>query len=212
MLRSLNPLRWVCVCLLMVALVAVSPAIWAQGSAPDVDTGVIAGSVDTGFTFGWSNIPTKLDPSDTNNHPNLGGSFGVNLTNHVAVVGEYKYQLMAPLDGVAFNTQLFGGALRYSFGGHKVVPYVVLSGGGARLMGSESGVTATANGGYFGTGAGASLFLGKHWGIRPEFRYDYLHLSFAGVTQNANITEVSNGLFIQFGGTSSKSQLPGTKP
>jgi hypothetical protein len=212
MVRTLNPLRWVCVCLATVALVVVSPAIWAQGVTPNADTGVKAGSLDTDFTIGWSNIPTKLDPSDTNNHPNLGGSFGVNLTNHVGVVGEYKYQLMAPLDGVAFNTQLFGGALRYSFGGHKVVPYVVLGGGGARLTGSESGVTATANGGYFGTGAGASLFLGKNWGIRPEFRYDYLHLSLAGVTQNANITEVSTGLFFQFGGTSSRSQLASSRP
>lgn len=202
----------VCRLLLLLALAATASCAWAQNAPADAKGGMKAGSADSAFNAGWSNIPSKLNPSDSNDHPNFGGTFGVNLSGSAAVLGEYTYQRMSPLDGVGFNTQLFGGAFRYSFPATRVVPYLVFGGGGARLTGSESGVSVSANGSYFGSGAGASIFLGRSWGIRPEFRYNYLHLTFGGVTQNENIAQITTGLFVRFGGRSSKSQLASVRP
>jgi hypothetical protein len=185
-------------------LLATTSAVWAQSVASNSDYGVTAGSGDAAFNVGWSNIPSKLDTADTNNHPNYGFSTGVNLSSNVAVVGEYTYQPMAPLEGVAFHTQLFGGAVRLSFGGNRVVPYAMVDGGGARLTGSESGVAVSANGGYFGGGGGANIYLGKNWGIRPEFRYNYMRLSISNVSQSVNVAQFTTGFFFQFGGQSSK--------
>lgn len=198
--------------LAIVAFLTMSSAVWAQGPVSTADYGIRAGSGDSAFNVGWSNLPTKLNPSDSNHHPNFGGSSGINLSKHIAVVGEYSYQLMSPFEGVAFNTQFFGGATRLSFGGNRVVPYLVLGGGGARLTGSETGVSVSSNGGYFGTGGGVSIFLGRTWGIRPEVRYNYLHLAFEGLTQNANIAQISTGLFFQFGGKSSSKQISSARP
>jgi hypothetical protein len=193
-------------CLAIAALLASPFGIRAQSAVASTDYGIKAGSGDAAFNVGWSNLPTKLDPSDTNSHPSFGGSGGVNLSKNLAAVGEYNYQLMNALDGVGFNTQFFGGAVRLSFGGSRVVPYLVAGGGGARLTGSESGVSVSSNGGYVSTGGGASIFLGRSWGIRPEFRYNYLHLTFAGITQNSNIAQVSTGFFFQFGGRTPNKQ------
>jgi Outer membrane protein beta-barrel domain len=209
-----NLLQRSAICGFLTLGLAAGPNIaWAQGSAPDAATsGIRSGSVDAAFNVGWSNIPGQLDPSDGNSHPNFGGSAGVNLSRNVGVLGEFTYQPMKPLNGVGFNTQLFGGALRYSLGRSKVSPYLVFAGGGARLTGSESGVSATATGNYLGSGAGASIFLRRNWGLRPEFRYNYLHLSLAGVTQNSNISQLSVGFFFQFGGRPSRSQIASATP
>jgi hypothetical protein len=192
-------------------ILAMSAAVWAQTAVANSDYGVKAGSGDAAFNIGWSNIPAKLDPSDSNNHPNFGGSTGINLSNNLAVVGEYTYQPMSSLDGVAFHTQLFGGVARFSVGGNRVVPYVVLGGGGARLTGSESSVNVSANGGYFGGGGGAHIYLGRNWGIRPELRYSYMRLSISGVSQSVNVAQFSTGFFFQFGGQSSNKKSARTQ-
>jgi hypothetical protein len=189
--------------LALVLVLALSSPVWAQTVPTNSDYGVKSGSGDAAFGVGWSNIPRKLDPADTNNHPNFAFSGGVNLSSNLAVVGEYTYQPMSPLDGVAFHTQLFGGAARFSLGGQRVVPYVLVGGGGARLTGSESGVAVSANGGYFGGGGGAHIYLGRNWGIRPELRYNHMRLSISGVSQSLNVAQFSTGFFVQFGGESS---------
>ncbi len=185
-----------------VLILAMSSIAMAQTTASGQDYGVKAGSGDAAFTVGWSNIPKKLDTADTNNHTNYGFSTAYNMSPNFAVVADYTYQPMSSLDGVAFHTQMFGGAARFSFGGNRMVPYVVVGGGGAQLTGSESGVAVSANGGYFGGGGGAHIYLGKNWGIRPELRYDYMRLSLSGVTQSINASQFTTGFFFQFGGHS----------
>ncbi len=53
---------------------AMSSTAWTQTAAPNSDWGVKAVTGDAAFNVGWSNIPARLNPSDTNNHSNFGVS------------------------------------------------------------------------------------------------------------------------------------------
>jgi len=76
-----------------------------------------------------------------------------------------------------------------------------------RLNGSESGVSVSANGFYAAVGGGASLYLGKNWGIRPEFRWERQDLTFAGLVSNTNVVMGSASVFFQWGGRGKESRL-----
>jgi len=185
---------------LAILLAAVTTSVWAQ-AASDSGGGITSGSVDVSGNVGFSN----LTGADGNKHINFGGAGGVNLSPRVTLLGEYTYMPMGSLTGVAFNTQLFGAASRFNFGSSKrVVPYAVVGLGFDRLNGSESGVSVNANGFYAAVGGGASLYLGKSWGIRPEFRWERQDLTFAGLVSNTNVVMGSASVFFQWGGRGKK--------
>jgi hypothetical protein len=94
--------------------------------------------------------------------------------------------------------------MRYSFGAAKVAPYFLVGGGGSRGGFGTSGLSVSVTGGYIGVGGGASIFLGKNWGIRPEFRYNDVFFSGGGTTSNAGMYQATGGVFFQFGGEDKK--------
>ena len=161
-------------------------------------------SGDLAFDAGYSNIGkgTNFNTTAVNRYT-LGFSGGANVNQYLTAIGEYNYFSMPPVQGVNFNMQGYGGAVRFNLATKgKVVPYGVFDGGGARLTGSQSGVSVTSNGGYFGGGGGASLYLGKNWGVRPEFRYNRYFYTFGGINGNTNVLTATAGVFYQFGGKS----------
>ncbi len=181
-------------------LAAIAASTFAQ-SAPVSSGGVTAGSLDLSGNAGYSN----LTGADGNNHVNFGGTAGFNLSPYAALLGEYTYMPMGSRSGVAFNTQLIGAATRLNIGSSKhVVPYALAAFGFDRLNGSESGVSVSANGSYAAFGGGASLYLGRSWGIRPEFRWERQQLTFSTLVSDTNVVLGTGSIFYQWGGRASK--------
>ena len=177
-------------------LIALTTSISAQPT-PDFGKGVVAHSADIAGNVGFSN----LTGADGNKHINFGGSAGVNLSPNVTILGEYAFMPMGSLSGVAFNTQLVGAATRFNIlASKRLVPYALVGFGFDRLNGSESGVSVSANGSYVAVGGGASFYLGKSWGIRPEFRWERQEVTFAGLIANTNVAFGSGSFFFQWGG------------
>lgn len=159
-----------------------------------------SGDVSAHYGYGYGNYSTS-GVGATNNHQEFGFSGGANLSPSIAILGEYNYMPMGTYSGVSFKTQLFGGGVRVNFGDSgKVVPYALITAGGNRFTGAESGVSVSATGAYAAFGGGASCYLGKNWGIRPEFRYERQFLSFSGITSDTSVVVGSGGIFFQFGG------------
>lgn len=159
-------------------------------------------SGDVAFNGGYSYIGKGTDFNTTSiNRYAMGASGGTNLNESLTVIGEYNYYSMPQVQGVNMNMQGYGGAVRFNLPSKsKIAPYGVFGGGGARLTGSESGISVTSNGGYFGGGGGANIYLGKNWGIRPEFRYNRFFYTFAGINGSTNVLTATTGVFFQFGG------------
>ncbi len=162
---------------------------------------VASHSGDTGFNVGWNNAGSLQSNGTVSSTAfSYGGSAGYNLSQNIAVLGEFQYIPEGSYDNISANTQLYGGLMRYSFGRGKVAPYVLVGGGGSRGSLGTSGLSVSVNGGYVGLGGGASIFLGKNWGIRPEVRYNDVFFSAAGTTANARMYQATGGVFFQFGG------------
>jgi hypothetical protein len=195
----MNSLRFFLGIALPVVCFLVSAAAWGQ---------VAPHSGDLAFDAGYSYIGkgTNFNTTDINRYT-LGFSGGVNLSQYIAVIGEYNYFSMPQVEAVNMDMMGYGGAVRFNLVSKgKVVPYGLFGGGGARLTASESGASVSSNGAYFGAGGGVSLFLGKNWGVRPEFRYNRFHYSFEGVTGDTNVLAATGGIFFQFGGTAQKTR------
>lgn len=164
---------------------------------------VLAHSGDVGFNAGWNNAGTlQSDGTISSTAYSYGGSAGYNASENIAVLGEFQFIPEGSYSGVTENTQLYGGLLRYSFGTGNVAPYLLVGGGGSRGSLGASGESVSVNGGYIGFGGGASIFLGKNWGIRPEVRYNDVFFSAGGTTSSARMYQVTGGIFFQFGGES----------
>jgi hypothetical protein len=195
---------------LAVALLVSSCPVRAQG--------VVAGSGEVAGTVGWSN----LTGVDGNKHINFGGSAGANLTPSVTVFGEYLYLPMGSVSESVSGAsasgsgdyQQFGGGARFNFASSKiVVPYAVAAFGYARLsanatvtvtgVGSGS-ASAALNGDYIGFGGGASIYFGKGFGARPEFRYERQEFYSGGSSAGQNVVLVTGSLFYQWGGGEKK--------
>jgi hypothetical protein len=165
---------------------------------------VVSHSGDLAFDGGYSYIGTGTNFNTASiNRYTLGFSGGANLNEYLTVIGEYNYFAMPQVQGVSLNMQGFGGGVRFNLAPKsKIVPYVVFGGGAAKLTANESGVGVTSNGGYFGSGGGLALYLGKTktWGIRPEFRYSRFFYTFEGINGNTNVVTATAALFYQFGG------------
>lgn len=193
MMRPFSKSTFVGGCFVAYLLMALASPALGQVLA---QSGDIAGYVG----YGDGNYSTS-GVGATNNHIEYGGSGGYNVTPNVTVLGEYSLMPMGTYSGVTFKTQLYGGGARFNFSASgRAVPYVAVSVGGNRFTGAESGVSVSANGYYVGFGAGASIYLGRHWGVRPEFRYERQSISFGGITAGTNVILGSGSIFFQFGG------------
>jgi hypothetical protein len=198
-------------CIAASFLLALSYPVRAQGSA--------AGSGDISGNVGFS----SLTGADGNKHVNLGGSAGINLSHQITILGEYTYMPMGTLTDTggigaaasgSLSYQTIGGAARFNMRGSGiVVPYGIVGFGYARqsasvsLVGAGVGVfpaRGSLSGDYVNFGGGASIFLGKRFGLRPEFRYERQEFYVSGNSAGQNIALGAVSVFYQFGGIGKK--------
>lgn len=172
--------------------------------APSLQAQVLAHSADFAGFGGYGHASYNKPVPFGNTHTNYGASGGYNVTSNITALGEYNYQPADSAFGQNFSAQLFGGAVRYNFlSSKRIVPYVVAGAGDFRFNISNS--SSTSYTGYYMTyGGGASIYLGKHWGVRPEFRYDRRQVSIQNTTYDADFLRESGAVFYQWGGRSKK--------
>ena len=166
---------------------------------------VLARSGEVAGTVGYDYTNYYPPDGPTSTHF-CGGSGGYNATPYISILGEYKYDPLS-ISGspVTYYSQLFGGAARFNFSpSKKIVPYTIVGVGDYRFTASESGESVSFNGYYVNFGGGASVYCGKHWGIRPEVRYERQQGTFMGGSIHANVADVSGSIFYQWGGTGKK--------
>ena len=173
----------------VLALSGISQAQIASGS------GEVAGDIGISSVQGANN---------SRGHVFLGASAAYNVLPNVALGFEYNYQLLGSTTqfGVteSGHLQLVGPVVRVALSeSSHVVPYVLGDGGYANVHASASAgsisASASQNGSYFGFGGGASIYAGPNWGVRPEFRYDRIH-----VGSGTNDVQGLVSVFYQFGG------------
>ncbi len=166
-------------------------------------SGEVAGTIGYDHTSMSNNLGSPFNPTS---HYFISGSGGYNVTPYITALGEYKFDPLIPPTGSPFtvHAQLFGGAARFNFTpSKKVVPYAIVGVGYDRMNASETGLTQIASGYYVNFGGGASCYVGKNWGIRPEVRYERQHVTYAPAAEilTANVVDVSGSIFYQWGGT-----------
>jgi hypothetical protein len=189
----------------LVALLTLSTPIRSQGITP------LSGEVSA--NVGFNNVISGIVKNYFNNNSTgineeyvqFGFSGGINLSKQIAVLGEFNYLPLASSTAGygSIDAQMYGGAVRYSpISGNKVVPYVVAGGGSTRLSVSDhyDGVTVSHNGDYFGFGGGVSIYAGRNWGIRPEYRWNRQSQTYDGVNYTINASTGSVAVFFQWGG------------
>lgn len=195
-------------CFAVSFLLAVSAPVWAQGfSTSNVNAGVAARSTDVSGSIGFSN----LDGVDGGHHADFGLAAGINVSDRGTVLAEYNYLGGGSFDGVSGRTQLLGIADRISFPTRTfVTPYFVVGGGYARTSVSVDSdyigesVSYGANGLYLGAGGGASFYLGRGWGVRPELRIEREEFYNSGTSFGNTVARFSVAAFYQFGGAARK--------
>jgi hypothetical protein len=179
--------------------------------------GVRSGSIDISANGGVTN----LDGIDQKKgHGSFGFAGGYNLTSHLTLIGEYNYTMLGSTSEYIFpsgvlaekeDLQLYGAAVRFSLMNTRiVVPYVLAGGGGNRLSATASfenqTVSGSESGGYFAVGGGASFYLFRGFGVRPEFRYErqqFASTTIEGIAVSGggqNDLRATGALFYQFGG------------
>ena len=168
-------------------------------SAP-VQAQVVAHSGEIAGNVGYLHVNYYgFLPSD--NHAVYTINGGYNITPNITVLGEWNLVPLYSGGGETIRTQLFGGGARFNMmPDKKIVPYGVFNVGYDRLTFSGGG-SETVSGYYFGVGGGASCYLGKNWGVRPEFRYVRPEYSSGGESQSFNSIAMTGGVFYQWGGT-----------
>jgi len=169
-------------------------------SAP-ARTQVLARSGEVAGTVGYDHTVYSPSGGPTSTHF-FGASGGYNLTPQVTVLGEYKYD---PLNfsegGITYHDQLFGGAARYNFlSSERIVPFAVAGVGSFRMTASEGSLSVSNNGYYFNFGGGASIYLARNWGVRPEYRWERQHDDLTGMVAIGHVSNLSASIFYQFGG------------
>jgi len=152
-------------------------------------------------------------------HDLFGGSAAYRLGDNVHLLGEFSYSTLASsafstnsggvtvTGNASVNLASFGGGADYSFGSStsKLRPYLTGALGLGHFYGSGSGtgsngVSASVSVGltnalYTGAGGGIRLYVGKHWGFKPEVRYQRYQSSLI----KSNTAVYTVGLFYQFG-------------
>ncbi len=151
-------------------------------------------------------------------HAAYGGSAAYLLGDNVHLFGEFSYTTLASetvssgttTANAAVNLASYGGGADYSFGSpsSKLRPYVLAALGVGHFYGNgSSGGTSVSlgitNDIYAGIGGGIRLYLGKHWGLKPEVRYQRYNSSqssLLGATiGSSNSVQYTVGVFYQFG-------------
>ncbi len=157
------------------------------------------------------------------NHGQFGGTVGANAGRFVHLFGEVNYMSLGSdtfqsagnlATGSDRLTNYSGGIqIRIPTGQAKVEPYGLLAFGyGRRTVDSSvyANNTFTSNRVtegdlYTGVGAGARVFLGRKWGIKPEFRYQsYVNMDLKRdnpIIERGSVMTLTGGIFFQFGGT-----------
>jgi hypothetical protein len=166
---------------------------------------VLAHSGDIAGNVGYLHVNWDSTFLSSDNHAVYRIDGGYNVTPHVTVLGEWAYGPLGSVSGSGdgtVKTQIFGGGARFNLTpDKKLVPYGVVTFGGDRNTWSISGVgSATYSGYYYGVGGGASYYVGKNWGVRPEFRYVRAEFGVGGVNESANAFAMTGGVFYQWGG------------
>jgi hypothetical protein len=163
---------------------------------------VLAHSGDVAGTVGYDHTSFTPANGPTSTHF-FGGSGGYNVTPYITGLFEYKYDPLNYSGGsITYHSQLFGGAVRFNLTpSKKIVPYAVVGGGDERFTGSEGGVSVSTNGYYVNFGGGASCYMGRNWGVRPEVRYERQAFTWNDMNATGNVVDVSGSFFYQFGGT-----------
>ncbi len=195
-----------------VAGIALSALFLVVISAP-VRAQVLARTGEVAGTIGYDYTSMTAVPSDSylpTSHYFVSGSGGYNVTPYITALGEYKFDPLVAVPGNTdkWHSQLSGGAARFNFSpSKKIVPYAIVGVGYYRMtvsvVGPPSAVQVT-NGYYVNFGGGASVYCGKNWGIRPEFRYERQHSTYGTQIITANVADVSGSIFYQWGGTGKK--------
>jgi len=192
-----------------VAGLALSALILVVMSAP-VRAQVLAHSGEIAGTIGYDHTSITTSTGGSSGNPTsqyfYGGSGGYNVTPYISVLGEYKFDpLVAPVRNTfTWHSQLAGAAVRFNFmPTKKVVPYAIVGTGYDRLTATIPGTYEYSDGYYVNVGGGVSCYLGKHWGVRPEVRYERQHTTYGPADEilTANVVDVSGSIFYQFGGT-----------
>ena len=176
----------------------VMSAATSQSAPATAGYGPRAQTGDASFNVGWSEL-TNDGAGGSRTATLYGGSVGYNPTHHLAALGEFQYAHHGTLDGIPASGKLYGGLLRYSFLTGRVAPYLLLGGGGIRESGGSYGPHLNADGWYAAFGGGASFFLTRHWGVRPEFRYNRESLQVGTASTGGDLYQVTGGVFFQFG-------------
>jgi len=135
-------------------------------------------------------------------HGVFGGAAAYRIGDNLHLFGEFNHStiLSESISGVTGTAGLsnFGGGADFSFGSStsKLRPYMTAAMGAGHFSASAEGVSLTiTNALYAGFGGGVRLYVGEHWGIKPEVRYQrYLSSLF-----QANSVLYTVGLFYQFG-------------
>ena len=139
------------------------------------------------------------------NHAVYAINGGSNVTPHVTVIGEWAYGPLFSESGTTMKAQIFGGGARFNMTpDKKLVPYGLVTFGGDRFTMSGGGNSISYDGYYFSVGGGASYYVGKHWGVRPEFRYVRTEFGVGGTGFAANTESITGAFFYQWGGRGTK--------
>lgn len=139
-------------------------------------------------------------------HPIYGGGASIGLGDNLRVFGEINYNniVSASVSGSngsgSGSVHLLGagGGVDYSFFNteSRVRPYVTGTVGldhmtlNVSALGTNVGVSSNSL--YYGGGGGLRYFIGKHWGVKPEVRYQRS-------VDTGNTLIYSVGLFYRFG-------------
>lgn len=140
-------------------------------------------------------------------------SVSYNVVSNFSVGFEYGFSPIASLNENISGAQVsasehlnsYGAVARIGlFKAAHVEPYAVIAGGGAKLSASATAnggggnftASASDNGGYFGLGGGVSAYLTPHIGVRPEVRYQYVHID----GDHLNEIDITGSIFYTFGG------------
>jgi hypothetical protein len=148
--------------------------------------------------------------SGVGTHPAYGAAAAFRLGDNVHLFGEFSSAklLTETISGVTASAKVmnYGGGADYSFGSSKskLRPYVTAGFGVGHFSASGPGISLTINNALYGeVGGGVRLYLGKHWGLKPEARYQRYSSSQSSLLQatiaGSNAVAYTGGLFFQFG-------------
>lgn len=136
----------------------------------------------------------RLGFSNGLNQNGVSFSAAGNLNHWLGIAGDFGGYHASPA-GVGVTTYTYLGGPRFSYRqSRNVTPFAQVLFGGARGTASVLGVSVSANGFAYSTGAGVDLGISNHLALRPQF--DYIGMRISG--QTVNTARVSFGIVFRF--------------